>query len=153
MGATDDKGMETPVFAKIILNIDTTLKDDTGEDQEINLITEGQIGERNGNSYITYDETEISGMQGSKTTIKLEPHRLTLIRNGKIATKMEFSVGEMFMTAYETPFGLFDMIIKTKNLRYEKEEMAGNIWLEYSIEMGSNKLQNCSMKIKYRIQE
>lgn len=142
---SEDQGM-----LPILLNIKTIMKDDTEEDQEINLVTEGKLGERNGHIYIVYEETELTGMKGSKSTLKIEPGKIILVRYGEISTKMEFVENDIFMTTYNTPFGIFDMIIKTKKAQIKKNEQAGNIHLEYLIEISGAKTQRCIMEIEYK---
>lgn len=135
----------------ILLNITTRMKDETEEDQEISLVTEGKMGERNGHTYIVYEETELTGMKGSKSTLKIEPGKIVLIRYGEISTKMEFVENDIFMTTYNTPFGIFDMIIRTKIAKIMKQDEGGHIHLEYTIEISDSNTQRCIMEIDYKM--
>ena len=54
---------------KAIINIRTTQVDiNTKQDEVIELITEGKFYKKSDAYYLVYDESEISGMQGTTTT-------------------------------------------------------------------------------------
>lgn len=135
----------------ILLNIITVMKDGSEEDQELKLVTEGKMGERNGHRFLMYEESELTGMKGSKSTLKLEPGKVTLIRYGEVATKMEFIEKEIFMTTYQTPYGVFDMILKTGKITEERAIDHGHLHMEYQLEISGGKTQHCRMEIDYKL--
>jgi len=147
----EEKIIEGQGLLPVLLNIKTTMKDETGEDQVISLVTEGKLGERNGHTYIVYEETELTGMKGSKSTLKIEPGKIVLVRYGEISTKMEFVENDIFMTTYNTPFGVFDMVIKTKQAKHIKQEKGGQVHLEYYIEISNTNTQRCIMELDYKM--
>ena len=42
------------------------------EEEEINLVTQARLYRRNGKYYIAYDESELTGLEGTRTTLKLD---------------------------------------------------------------------------------
>lgn len=110
--------MKSEVKVKVI----GSQKDSTGEEQRIELVTEGKYIEKNGKIYVVYEESEISGMEGSTTTLKLEKNqRASIRRYGNTNTEMIFEKGKTHSMAYETPYGLLDMAITTHRLEVKAE--------------------------------
>ena len=64
---------------KAIINIRTTQVDiNTKQDEVIELITEGKFYKKSDAYYLVYDESEISGMQGTTTTLKIKDNQVVL---------------------------------------------------------------------------
>ena len=54
-----------------------------GEEDSVELFTTGSYYKRNGHYYIAYDESEVTGFEGSRTVLKVEESgRVTLTRSG-----------------------------------------------------------------------
>ena len=53
------------------------------EEDQLELITEAKMYEKNGILYILYDESELSGMKGISTRIRLSTDSIKLIRSTK----------------------------------------------------------------------
>jgi len=53
-----------------------------------NFITEGTYYKEGDNYYITYNESYLTGMDGTTTTLKVEPDAVTLIRSGNVSSLM-----------------------------------------------------------------
>lgn len=119
----------------ITLEIKAAIIQDKGQRQDIDMITEGTWHEKSGAIYITYDESEMSGMEGSRTLLKIEDHQITLTRMGDHHSKMVFSKEESFNGLYHTPYGNFEMKIITaaikNNLNYKTLE--GEILIKYEM--------------------
>ncbi len=134
----------------VILTIKSLIIDSDNERQEFCLTTEGIFGESENITYLVYDETDVSGMAGSKTTIKMEGNKLTLNRNGEINSRMEFIEGESFLSVYGTPYGDFEMLTKTNKAAHNINPEGGTILLEYDLEIDHNPTQKTTMEIMYR---
>lgn len=91
-----------------------------GEMNEIEMVTEGKRYEKNGATYLVYEETSLSGMEGSTTTLKIEgEERVSMKRFGSASSLMVFEKGKRHSTDYQTPFGNFRMEIKTTELKVD----------------------------------
>ena len=65
---------------KAIINIRTTQVDiNTKQDEVIELITEGKFYKKSDAYYLVYDESEISGMQGTTTTLKIKDMTMEML--------------------------------------------------------------------------
>lgn len=116
-----------------------------GEDPEIiELSTEGRHYRKGGADYLVYEESEISGMKGATTTLKLKDGAITLTRFGSTRTRMEFVRGKRFKTEYATSHGSFGLEILPHELYYILDEnIRGNILIRYEMSLkGLSQSQN-----------
>jgi len=133
---------------KAIISICST--QDIGEKEKIEVVTVGEFS-INGDEFIaTYDETEISGMEGTKTTLKIKGDKVVLHREGTTSTKMEFQKGNTQVALYNTPYGMLELKTSTKELDLDVNEKGGNISIKYHLIAGGQEpiKTNLDMKIK-----
>lgn len=133
---------------KAIISICST--QDIGEKEKIEVVTVGEFS-INGDEFIaTYDETEISGMEGTKTTLKIKGDKVVLHREGTTSTKMEFQKDNTQVALYNTPYGMLELKTSTKELDLDVNEKGGNISIKYYLIAGGQEpiKTNLDMKIK-----
>lgn len=133
---------------KAIISICST--QDIGEKEKIEVVTVGEFS-INGDEFIaTYDETEISGMEGTKTTLKIKGDKVVLHREGTTSTKMEFQKDNTQVALYNTPYGMLELKTSTKELDLDVNEKGGNISIKYHLIVGGQEpiKTNLDMKIK-----
>lgn len=123
--------------SEIKLRIIGTQKDFEGEENTIELVTEGKLYRKDGADYITYEESEISGMENSRTRLKLEKDRVQMKRMGQSSSDMVFCKGQNHALDYRTPYGIFKMEIATDSLEVEiREEIVGStVDISYTLTM------------------
>lgn len=111
----------------------------TDSDDELEFVTEGKVYERNGSIYVIYDETEVSGFVGCKTTLKLKDDSVKMKRFGEegFGTELFFKEGERFKSLYDTPYGTFDLEVYTNKVKnnLNHENLLGKIDIEYQISL------------------
>lgn len=112
--------------------------DATNED-EIEFITEGKIFEKNQATYLVYEESEVSGMPGCKTSLKLKGDTIRMKRIGDnvgLDTVIEFQKGCRYEGFYDTPFGAIEMEVLTNDLINNlTPEGKGSIDIDYDISL------------------
>ena len=136
------------MIKKAIISICST--QDIGEKEKIEVVTVGEFS-INGDEFIaTYDETEISGMEGTKTTLKIKGNKVVLHREGTTSTKMEFQKDNTQVALYNTPYGMLELKTSTKELDLDVNEKGGNISIKYHLIAGGQEpiKTNLDMKIK-----
>lgn len=114
-----------------------------GEEDTIEFSTEGELYKKNNKTYISYKETEISGMEGTTTILIIDKGKLTINRYGTNKSKMVFMLGETTFSKYKTPYGIFKMEVMTKklNINLEKKYIEVNYNLVIKgLSDGTNKL-------------
>lgn len=121
-----------------IVEIKTIQKDyNTNRQDTINLISMANIKIGESFDLVSYEESEITGLKGNKTVIKIEKDSLTMIRYGKNSSKMYFKQGVKSYSKYNTDYGEFDIEIDTKKFDIEKLKNIYKIKIEYDINIKS----------------
>ena len=71
----------------VIISIKGVQRLEDAEPDTMELVTEGRL-EQDGNSYtLSYQESELTGLEGTLTTCQVEPERVTLLRVGSLTPK------------------------------------------------------------------
>ena len=119
-----------------------------GEESVIELITEGKLYSKNGSLYIVYDETEISGMEGSTTTLKIQNHKVSMKRFGNNTSSLIFEKGQSHRTEYMTAYGDMTLEVVTEKVDVNISESGkGNIDLSYRINLSESMESNNHLTI------
>lgn len=106
------------------------------EPETIELVTEGTLENRDGGWDICYEESELTGLKGVTTTFRVEPGKITLTRDGGLASQMIFQEGVFHDSLYQTDFGFTMMItVCASKVLYDITEGGGTIDLVYAIEI------------------
>ena len=99
-------------------------RNDEVSEETVEFMTEGKAYKKGGATYLVYEESEMSGLAGVKTTLRI-----------MLDTVMEFHQGKRFDSVYETPYGAFPMEILTNSVvnDLEPERITGNLFIDYEI--------------------
>lgn len=97
------------------------------------LMTEGTLETTAEGLRIRYQETALTGMEGTETTFDIGPSRVILRRTGSVNSQMVFEEGRQHTSVYETPFGELSVDIQTGRLRHNLTERGGIMEIKYSI--------------------
>jgi uncharacterized beta-barrel protein YwiB (DUF1934 family) len=122
------------------------------KDDTIEVLTPGDYYKKDEAYYAIYDETEISGMEGTTTTLEIQPERLSLIREGTTSAKMEFEKNKKYVTLYNTPYGALELLIQTKELKVKVNEQGGEILVDYNMSVAGQRPQKTELRINIRTQ-
>ena len=120
---------------KVMLSITGTQRYAEQEPEVIELVTEGTMEFRDGGWDISYQESDLTGLQGVTTTFRVEPDKVTLIRTGPLRSTMEFRVGQSHDSLYELEFGALMITVTTKSLFFDILPEGGCIDVSYDIEI------------------
>ena len=71
--------------------------------EAIEVVTPGKFVIHEDGFKAIYEESEISGMEGTTTTLNIKDNLMILERVGSTTTNMEFKEGEMAVSLYNTP--------------------------------------------------
>ena len=109
------------------------------DEERVNLETAATLYERGGKYYIAYEESELTGLEGTKTTVKLDGKTVTLIRTGTFPSHMLFSEDERHVGLYQTPIGQ-DMTIAThtSHVCNSVGENGGRLVIDYTVEVDNS---------------
>ncbi len=135
----------------------------TGEEtdaiEKIELITEGFLtvtpdaGFSEEPSYtvaVSYDETELTGMEGAHSTITYrtaDRGLVTMLRTGMVSTALTFKAHHRAICAYDTPYMPFTVGIHALTVD-NRLDTDGELKLDYIIEIRGARAERCEMTMK-----
>ena len=123
---------------------------DLDKDEVIEVVTPGKFLLGENEFKAIYDESEISGMEGTTTTLIIKDDVLVLEREGSTTTKMEFKEGEDMISLYNTPYGMMNINISTIKLDINMCEDGGAIYSKYVLGLEGQPGITTELKIKIR---
>ena len=97
------------------------------------LATEGLMTIEGEEVTLTYQESEITGMEGTTTRFIVRGDTVVLERTGMIVSRMEFKQGERSSSFYETPWGTMAVDIVTTKLAHRFTERGGVMEIAFTI--------------------
>ncbi len=119
----------------VLLSISSTQKFEGVEEEHIDLVTQARLYERNGKFYITYEESPLTGLEGSRTTVKMENGMVSMIRTGTYPSEMMFVKGQRHVGLYQTEFGAMTISTRTSELENSIDAYGGELSIDYTIEV------------------
>ena len=117
---------------------------------ETELMTEGTMALTEDGMVLSYEESELTGMEGTTTTFEVKGPRVTLIRSGAVNSQMVFEEGRQHTSLYETPFGELSVDIQTSELKHNLSERGGLMEIKYSIAVEHTVTGRNCFKIRVR---
>lgn len=103
------------------------------EPEIIELVTEGTMEFTKGGWDISYEETALTGLEGVKTTFRVEPNKVVLTRAGSLNSQMIFEEGVAYDSLYQMPFGALMLTIQATRVFFDIVPDGGVIDLSYNI--------------------
>lgn len=103
---------------------------------DIELVTTGTLKRDGRGGYIiSYQESELTGLEGTTTRLHIEGPRVTLLREGSVNSQMVFEAGQRHLSMYETPYGSLSVGVNTRRMRSTVEDAGGELEIDYAIEI------------------
>ncbi|MEN8078856.1 DUF1934 domain-containing protein [Clostridioides difficile] len=119
--------------------------------EAIEVVTPGKFVIHEDGFKAIYEESEISGMEGTTTTLNIKDNLMILERVGSTTTNMEFKEGEMAVSLYNTPYGILDLNIDTKQLNIDIDENGGEIYSKYILGLEGQEGITTELNIKIKV--
>ena len=104
-----------------------------GDSDSVELTTVGQLYRRNGVYYLCYEESEATGFQGAKTTLKVEgSRRVTMRRTGeRMRSQLIIEKGERHQCCYDTGYGTMTLGIS------KIDDNGGRLSVRYTLDINA----------------
>lgn len=114
------------------------------------LMTEGTMTLTEDGMVLAYEETALTGMEGTTTRFQVQGPRVILTRSGTVNSQMVFEEGRQHTSLYETPFGELSVDIQTSVLKHNLTERGGLMEIKYSIAVEHTVTGRNCFKIRVR---
>lgn len=103
----------------------------------LELFSEGELYITDERVIIAYEESELTGMEGSSTQVRFErshPELVTMMRHGNVNTILVFEKNKRHICTYQTPYMPFEICVYTKEIKNTLLD-DGRIELDYIVEI------------------
>ena len=117
------------------------------------LITQGSYDFAPDGIRFSYMESELTGLDGTKTTFHILPDEVILSRRGAVNAQMIFHPGEKRSFRYQTGVGALSMGVSTHRLDCRLDEHGGSMEIEYDLNVEQSFLSRNKFIINVREKE
>lgn len=118
--------------------------------EQIEVISPGTFMVMENGYKIVYEETELSGMEGTTTSIMVREDEVVLEREGTTTTKMIFNESEPAVALYNTPYGMLELTITTERVYINMEENGGELEIEYDMSVAGQEPISTTLSLKVK---
>ena len=120
---------------EVIISIKGMQKYEGNDPDTVELVTAGRLMKDKTGYTLSYQESEITGLEGTLTTIQVEGEQVTLMRMGEFNSQMVFQEGRRHLSMYNTPYGAMSVGVNTRHLLADLSDKGGDIEIDYAIEV------------------
>ena len=117
-------------------------RSDEADDNTVELITKGLYTLEGEKHILEYDESQLSGLEDTVTTMTVEDGVITMSRRGQFSTEFIFKSNQLFKGSYQTPYGNIIVDIFPTLVDYKIKDGSGKIDLEYTLDIGGESTVN-----------
>ena len=119
----------------VVISIKGMQKYEGNDPDTVELVTAGRLMKDKAGYTPSYQESAITGLEGTLTTIQVEGEQVTLMRMGEFNSQMVFQEGRRHLSMYNTPYGAMSVGVNTRHLLADLSDKGGDIEIDYAIEI------------------
>lgn len=121
------------------------------ETDNIELLTTGTLYKKGESYYITYAESEATGFDGAKTTLKVEAgNRVTMLRSSPFKSQLIIEKDRRHQCVYGSLYGDMMIGVSGGNITSTLTEDGGNLSFCYSLDINTVLASENEVKISIR---
>ena len=119
----------------VIISINSLFSFEEGEEQQMEFTTDGYYFYEDEVGCLSYEETEVTGLEGTRTSLFVMPDQVVVDREGTVTSRMVFKEGLKSAFQYATPFGSATMGINTRRITQNMGLNGGRVEIDYVVDM------------------
>jgi len=108
-----------------------------GSPDTIELLTCGRFYRRNNSYWLSYEESETTGFEGYKTTLHIEPDKVTMRRSGLSESQLIVQKGTRHQCLYDTGFGSITVGVNGRTVNSTLDDNGGTVDFSYSMDINT----------------
>lgn len=128
------KGTES-MEESVVISVEGKQKFLGEEPQTVQIVTDGIMKRVGDVVYLSYEESEMTGMEGTTTTFAVKDDHVELTRTGAVQSRMVFETGKKNVSLYDMGFGALTIGIKARRLKNNLGPEGGRLEISYGIEI------------------
>lgn len=133
----------------VIISVKGLMGTDENGD-EIELVTKGLYSYRNGKARFSYLESELTGMEGTKTAFDVSEGYTSITRTGSVTMQMVFEEGKKNYFVYNTPYGSMTMGVDTHSVYSKLGEDGGSLNVKYVLDISGSMVSRNNLDVNIR---
>lgn len=118
----------------------------------VELVTDGKYTFADGRGELTYMESALTGMEGTKTSFLFTPTEVVLSREGTLTSRMVFREGQKNTFLYDTPYGAATMGLDTHRIISSLGPFGGDMEIDYVVDFDHAMVGRNSFRINVKEQ-
>lgn len=134
----------------VLINIKGLQKDADNQKENVELLTEGVFYKDKDKYYLVYNETEVTGMEGTTTTVEIEDEKVAIIRNGIVNNQLLFIPNKKTTSYYDTQFGSLTVSIMSGNVKVDVDDFGGKLDINYRMDINDEFANESSLSINIK---
>ena len=119
----------------VVISINSSFSFDEGEEQVMEFTTDGHYFYEDEVGCLSYEESEVTGLEGTRTSLFVMPDQVVVDREGTVTSRMIFKEGLKSAFQYATPFGNATMGINTRRITQNMGDHGGSVQIDYVVDM------------------
>lgn len=133
---------------EVFISIHSIHDCDCGEPDITDFSTDGLYSIDNGEHCLQYFESEVIGVEGNLTTVKITEEQVTVERVGVMNSTLVLREGSREDFVYPTPYGTVTMKVETRKIRHSFDGNGGTMEIEYIISLEHVRVTRNRLQIK-----
>lgn len=120
------------------------------ENQQTEILCDGRLRLTPDTYSLSYEETELTGMEGSDTQVSFlrsQPGLVSMLRSGAVNTALVFEEGRRHICSYQTPLMPFEVCVHTRTVD-NRLTNDGVLRLDYFVEIRGAEAEHCRIELK-----
>lgn len=117
------------------------------------LVTEGVMRCEDGAIELSYEETVLTGLAGTRTTFRIEGARVILSRTGMLESRMVFVVGQEDHSLYDIGYAALMIAVRAERIRSNIDENGGTLEVAYAISIEEETAGTIEYRVEVRPKE
>ncbi len=115
-----------------------SIESDGENKNRIELMTEGTLRYEDDFYEISYEESEMTGLEGTTTTVRVENGSTVMLdRTGTTTSDLVIELGKKHYCHYNTPYGSFTVGVQAKKVESDMNVNGGSLAAGYTLEINA----------------
>lgn len=127
--------MEDKMTKNVMISILGLQEYEDTDGDSIELTTAGQLTRTAKGYNLSYEESALTGMEGTHTSFDIMPDHVVLTRTGQLCSEMVFQQGVRHLSMYNTPYGSLEVGVAARKVRSTIGDHGGELEINYSIDI------------------
>ena len=126
-----------------------------GQQEEDTMVfdTAGSYYYDDGVGVLSYQESELTGLEGTRTSVMVMPNQVVVDRDGMLTGRMIFREGMKDSYPYSTPYGQMMLGIDTRRIHHNFNENGGDVEIDYITDLAHTFVSRNKFRISVKEME